>query len=140
MHEDQISLSFENEYEPNTKWLQIHHLIIDRGSKYSVTIGKVQSKEEAKAFLLKLKEDKKYRKATHNSFAFRIKQDIGIHDQKSDDGETGAGMVILRLLHKNTMINTMVVVTRWYGGVKLFNDRFKHIVDATQEAIDKSKS
>ena len=139
MHEDQTSMFLNSEKSPDQDWLQLHHIIVDRGSKYSVTIGKVNSSQDIASFLDRLKKDKKYNKATHNSYASRITKENQILDNKSDDGETGAGMIILRILHRNNFVNTIIVVTRWFGGVKLYNDRFKHIVDATQEAIDQVK-
>ena len=139
MHEDQTSILFNTEKQPDTNWLQLHHLIVDRGSKYSVTIGRVENEGEIKELLKKLKTDNKYKKATHNSYATRISKNNQILDSKSDDGETGAGMAILRVLHRNNMVNVIVVVTRWFGGTKLFNDRFKHIVDCAQMVINKVK-
>ena len=140
MNENQRAILFETEVEPQTEWFQLHHLITDRGSKYSATIAKVSNQEEAKSILLKLKQDKRYKKATHNSYAMRVTQRNQIIDKKSDDGETGAGMAILRVLHRNTLVNVIVIITRWYGGVKLHGDRFKHIVDATQEVINQQNN
>lgn len=81
--------------------------------------------------LKNLNKNKKYAKATHHSWAARVSRDGQIWETKNDDGETGAGAVILRILKKRNFINTMVVVTRWYGGKKLGPDRFKHVQDAT---------
>ena len=58
-----------------------------------------------------------------------------IYETKNDDGETGAGMVILRLLQAADVTNCIVVVTRWFGGTKLMGDRFKHLQDATRHAL-----
>jgi len=113
-------------------------IIADRRSVYSVSIGRVQNREEIKNFLKKTKELKNHHRATHHSWAVRISHDSVIYESKSDDGETGAGNVILRMLQKKNMINTVVCVTRWYGGIKLEADRFKHIQDATIYAIEKN--
>ncbi len=125
----QPAFSFGHE-ATSPAWKQLHHAISDRGSKYSVTIGKVSNREELNAFLKELKRDKAYRKATHNTFAARLSHDGSIHEVKRDDGETGAGMIILRSLRKHDMVNTIMVVTRWYGGVHLNADRFKHVQDS----------
>jgi len=37
------------------------------------------------------------------------------------------------------MIDCVVCVTRWFGGVKLMGDRFKHVQDATKYAVARSK-
>lgn len=47
-----------------------------------------------------------------------------------DDGEIGAGKRLLEVLRNNKNVNNMmVVVTRWYGGIKLGHSRFKIIKD-----------
>ena len=122
---------FDDEYHCKTDWLQFEKIISDRGSKYSVTGGQIKSRENLKNFLQKLKKDKKYAKATHNSWATRISHNGAVFETKSDNGETGAGQVILHQLRKYKMIDLIVIVTRWYGGTKLYADRFKHLQDAT---------
>jgi putative IMPACT (imprinted ancient) family translation regulator len=62
-----------------------------------------------------------------------------IFEIKNDDGETGAGAVILRLLQHAQVVNTIVVVTRWYGGIKLGTDRYKHVQDATKYFLREAK-
>ncbi|MCB9808925.1 YigZ family protein [Candidatus Nomurabacteria bacterium] len=113
-------------------------IIIDRGSVYSVAIGRVKNRVEIKTFLQRTKRMKKHDKATHHSWAVRIAHDGVIYESKNDDGETGAGNVILRILLKKNMINTAVCVVRWYGGVKLEADRFRHVQDATIYAVENS--
>jgi putative IMPACT (imprinted ancient) family translation regulator len=133
----QLSIALSDEWEPKIQWLQLEKIIHDRGSKYSVTCAKVSNKEDIKAFIKKLKENKHYAKATHNSYATRLRKDTQLIEVKNDDGETGAGMLILRMLRKANVINCVILVTRWYGGVKLHADRFKHLQDATQFALKK---
>lgn len=117
----------------------LHEKIIeDRGSLYSVSIGRVECREDIKNFLKELKRKKKYQKATHNTWAARVSHEGTIFETKNDDGETGAGMVILRVMQKENINNTVICVTRWFGGIKLMGDRFKHVQDATKYAIDHS--
>lgn len=120
---------------PESDFAQFEQIIEDRGSRYSVSFGKVNGREDIKLFLKKLKKNKKYAKATHNTWAARISHDGAIFETKSDDGETGAGMVILRVMQKEDVSNCIICVTRWFGGVKLMGDRFKHVKDATEYAI-----
>ena len=107
-------------------------IISDRGSKYSVSGGECGSPDEAKAFIKKLCRKKKFAKATHNTWAFL--QDSG--PVKNDDGEAGAGMVIVRMLEREGLHNHIVVVTRWYGGKRLGGDRFRHVQDAVRYYLD----
>ncbi len=120
-----------------TTYFQLHEKIIeDRGSKYSVSFGKVSGREDIKNFLKTLKQDKRYARATHNTWAARISHKGTIYETKADDGETGAGMVILRIMQNEQVSNCIICVTRWFGGVKLMGDRFKHVQDAAKYAID----
>ena len=128
----QIPMSFPDEHHCQVEWNQCHNIIVDRGSHYSVTGGKVLKREEVKEFFKKLKKDKKYASATHNSWAARISRNGAIFETKSDDGEMGAGQVILHQLRKQHIVDVVVVVTRWFGGTKLQADRFKHLQDATR--------
>lgn len=124
---------------PASPFVLLPQIIEDRGSRYSVSYGLVHSREDIKTFLKTLKKDKAYARADHNSFAARIEHEGVIYETKNEDGETGAGMVILRMLGKHDVRNGVVCVTRWFGGVKLMGDRFKHIQDATLIAIDSMK-
>ena len=103
---------------------QINNVLSDRGSKYAVSGGAVSNRREAKQFIKKLITKKKYAKATHNTWAVLMSDGEQI---KNDDGESGAGSIILRMLERNAVHNHIVVVSRWYGGVHLGGDRFRHV-------------
>ncbi|KZV64073.1 ribosomal protein S5 domain 2-like protein [Peniophora sp. CONT] len=53
-----------------------------------------------------------------------------------DDGETAAGDRLARLLELVEAENVLVVVTRYFGGVKLGPSRFKYISQAARNALD----
>ena len=106
--------------------LVLEGIINDRGSKYAVSGGPCADEADAKAFLKELKRRKKFAKATHNTWALLSKGG----PIKNDDGEGGAGMVILRMLERAGLMGEIVVVTRWYGGKHLGGDRFRHVQDA----------
>lgn len=108
--------------------LQLDAIISDRGSRYAVSGGVVESRADVEFFLKQLKKKKKFAKATHNTWAALLPEG----PLKADDGEAGAGMVILRMLERENLHNHIIVVTRWYGGVKLGGDRFRHIQDAVR--------
>lgn len=106
--------------------LVIHEGVLsDRGSKYAVAGGPARSKAEALALLKELKRRNKFAKATHNTWAVLL--DDG--PLKNDDGEAGAGLVILRMLEREGLHNHVVIVTRWFGGTHLGGDRFRHVQD-----------
>ncbi len=107
-------------------------IISDRGSKYSVSGGACSSPDQAKAFIQKLRRKKKFARATHNTWAL-------LHDDgptKNDDGEAGAGQVIIRMLEREGLKNHIVVVTRWYGGKQLGGDRFRHVQNAVRHYLE----
>ena len=79
---------------------------------------RVTSKEEAYE---RIKEFKKtYWEATHNCSAFIIGEDQMIQGS-SDDGEPSgtAGIPMLEVLKKRELHDVLVVVTRYFGGIKL---------------------
>jgi putative IMPACT (imprinted ancient) family translation regulator len=104
--------------------LQLLDVLRDRGSRYAVSGGDVAGRAEASAFLANLTRPKKFAKATHHSWAGVLAGEAVRHD----DGEAGAGDVILRMIQREGLENHIIVVTRWYGGVPLGGDRFAHIV------------
>ena len=46
-------------------------------------------------------------------------------------------MVILRMLERENLRNTIVVVTRWYGGKHLGGDRFRHVQNAVRIYLER---
>ncbi len=135
MPKQNTQFDFGNSLEPKENFLLFEKIITDRGSRYSVSIGLVHNRDDIKTFLKKLKKNKKYAKATHNTWATRISKDGAIFETKNDDGEVGAGMTILRVMQGENITNCVICVTRWFGGVKLMGDRFKHVQNATKYAI-----
>lgn len=83
-----------------------------------------------------LQDNRDLTKATHNIMACRILQDGQVHEERNDDGESGAGTKILQVLRSTNSLNLVVVVTRWYGGSHLGNSRFKAICNVTRLAIE----
>lgn len=91
--------------------------VIDK-SRFIAHVFPVESREEADAFLAEIRE--KYKDATHNVPAMVIGDKSQIQ-WASDDGEpqgtSGAPMV--QMLVKEGLTNLIVVVTRYFGGIKL---------------------
>lgn len=114
------------------------NVILDRWSKYSVSWGIViGDKTSIKNWISHYLSDKYFKKATHNTYAYRIRDKDGLLiEWKNDDWETGAGQCILSQLQRKNMINVIIVVTRYFGGVQLHADRFRHVVDATKMFLE----
>ncbi|KAF9564808.1 ribosomal protein S5 domain 2-like protein [Agrocybe pediades] len=81
------------------------------------------------------------KKATHCMYAYRIVPDVPTPSVKMvgqhDGGEKGSGERLSRLLEALQCTNVVVVVSRWYGGVKLGSDRWKLISTVAKEALYK---
>ncbi|MEH6404394.1 MAG: YigZ family protein [Sneathiella sp.] len=106
-----------------------NNILTDRGSKYGVSGCSVRSRAEAVAVLKSLKKDKKFAKATHNTWAVILSEGGPL---KNDDGESGAGRTILQMLERAELSDHIIIVTRWYGGVNLGGDRFRRVQDAVR--------
>lgn len=111
---------------------QLGVVATDRGSKYAVSGARVTSRSDIDAVLADLKTDKAYAKATHNTWAAVLPTGA----LKADDGESGAAMVILRMMERADLTDHVIIVTRWYGGKKLGGDRFRRVQDATRAYLD----
>ena len=110
----------------------LDNVISDRGSRYAVSGGPVSDKAGAAAAVAQLRQEKRFARATHNSWAVLLDDGGAREGVRHDDGETGAGAVILRMLEREGLVNHIVIVTRWYGGVKLGGDRFRHVTGAVR--------
>ncbi|XP_022837657.1 protein IMPACT-like [Spodoptera litura] len=117
-------------------------VIVDRKSIFQGHAAEVHSIDDVNAVLTKLKMNKKICNATHNMYAYRIERKTGkgnsILQDCDDDGEAHAGGRMLHLLQILDQKNTLVVVSRWYGGIQLGPDRFRHINNATRQAIQQA--
>lgn len=87
-------------------------------SRFVCHAKRVYTEEEARAFITAIK--KEHYKATHNCSAFIIGERSEIK-RTSDDGEPSgtAGVPMLGVLENHDLTNVCVVVTRYFGGIKL---------------------
>ena len=106
-------------------------------SKFIATLSHVESGEDAEAFVRTVR--KRYPDATHNCYAY-IADELGNETRFSDDGEPGgtAGQPMLEVLRKKGIVKAAVVVTRYFGGIKLgagglvaaYTDSVSEVLDA----------
>jgi uncharacterized YigZ family protein len=89
------------------------------GSIFIATAVPVDSEEEVRSSIRKI--NKEFFDATHLCFAFRIKTSDGEIERFNDAGEPRgtAGTPILSAIQSENLSNVLVVVTRYFGGVKL---------------------
>lgn len=107
-------------------------------SRFIGYIKRVETEEAAQDFIKEIK--KKHHDATHNCSAYLI----GQHDEiqkANDDGEPSgtAGVPMLEVLKKQHLKDTVVVVTRYFGGIKLgAGGLIRAYGTTTSEAIKKT--
>lgn len=94
------------------------HSIDIKNSRFICQMKRVQNEEEAVDFLRSVK--KEHYKANHNCSAFILGEHQEVQ-RASDDGEPSgtAGVPILEVLKKREITDICVVVTRYFGGIKL---------------------
>ncbi|XP_070386882.1 protein IMPACT-B-like isoform X2 [Dermacentor albipictus] len=111
----------------------------DRRSVFQGHLAEVHSVREVEQVLDELKTNKKIAEATHNIWAYRLLQTeprTVMCKDSEDDGETYAGNRLLHLLDILDVTNVLIVVTRWYGGIHLGPDRFKHINKVARDLLE----
>ncbi len=90
--------------------------IVEKKSRFIAQLIKVESKAEAVSKIEEIR--KEHRNARHNVYAYRIAND---EEGVSDDGEPSgtAGVPLLDILRGEKLLNILVVVTRYFGGILL---------------------
>lgn len=117
--------------------------VTDKKSTFLARACPVVDPTHAKACIAHLlATDKRAAKATHNITAYRSRSPANagsasqiIYQDCDDDGETAAGGRLLHLLQVMDVWGILVVVSRWYGGVKQGPDRFSIINNVAREAV-----
>ncbi|GAB6134933.1 YigZ family protein [Thermococcus prieurii] len=108
--------------------------------KKSVFIGyasPVKNEEEAKAFIAKIKAH--HGDANHNVSAYVINDGRNFAVRYDDDGEPkgSAGKPVLKVIQNKGLSNVVVVVTRYFGGIKLgYGGLVKAYSEAASRAIE----
>lgn len=87
-------------------------------SRFIAYVEQTESEEAAVAFIEQIK--KKHWNATHNCSAYMVGENDQ-HQKADDDGEPSgtAGKPILEIIKKMGLKDTVIVVTRYFGGIKL---------------------
>ncbi|MCR8692815.1 IMPACT family protein [Rhodococcus pyridinivorans] len=98
-------------------------VVVETEVKHSRFLAAVRRVDTADAALAFVDEQRRlYPDARHHCWAFVVGDDPSARaERSSDDGEPGgtAGIPMLQVLHHRDLVNVAVVVTRWFGGIKL---------------------
>ena len=110
----------------------------DRKSVFLAHASTLPAPSALSSFLDYLSSLATLKRATHRMYAYRIVRDnINFATRHNDGGEKGSGERLSRLLEAAQCEDVIVVVSRWYGGVKLGSDRWKLISSVAKEVLSK---
>lgn len=108
-------------------------------SLFIAVAARADTVEEAKAFIQRIRQE--HAKATHNVYAFVAGYGASVTEGCHDDGEPSgtAGRPVLAVLRGSGLGDTVIVVTRYFGGTKLgtgglvraYGDAAKTVLEAT---------
>ena len=106
-------------------------------SKFIAHVFHVLTRQQAESVYSNIK--RKYHDATHNCFAYRISEN---EFRYSDDGEPAgtAGLPIYKLLEQKELSQTIIIVTRYFGGTKLgTGGLIRAYTNAAKDVLNKTK-
>ncbi|KAJ3096326.1 hypothetical protein HDU97_006027 [Phlyctochytrium planicorne] len=131
--------------------------IVDRRSVFQGFCAVVKNTKEVDEVCNSLRSNGKIARCTHLIWAYRIQETLPgskdfqrkdklkaraaatiVKQDCDDDGEDAAGGRLLHLLQTLDVFNVIVLVARWYGGIKLGPARFKLINQAGRDALDEA--
>eukprot|EP00979_Chaetoceros_neogracilis_P001035 scaffold191_cov273-Chaetoceros_neogracile.AAC.50 len=131
------------ESDDDIQWISAETTLLDRKSVFQAHVCIINSDEMVKRAVNKLIQGSStIQRASHNMFAYRLVenlkdgQEVLKHDN-DDDGEDAAGSRLALLLHMRKEDGVLVLVSRWYGGVKLGPKRFAHITNVAKDLLVK---
>ncbi len=92
-----------------------NNIILIKKSKFLTFLYEIDNLEEIKEILNNLKIE--HKKATHICYAYKI----GVNAKYFDDGEPAgtAGKPIFNVIEKKNLNNVLIIVIRYFGGIKL---------------------
>lgn len=104
-------------------------------SRFICYLKNISSESEAKAYIAEIKH--MHPTAAHHCSAYQV----GTISRANDDGEPSqtAGMPMLNVLNHNQLVNTIAVVVRYFGGIKLGTGGLvRAYTDSVVSAIDEA--
>jgi len=144
--------SFVQSPRPQPQPLAISQEIRDRGSIFVANLYQATSTEEARSRINHVKHVVHGAKpASHEIAAWRCMvlkhgrsglggpDDFELSTGSVDDGENWAGGQVLKVMQMHAVIDAVVIVSRWYGGMLLGSARFSHIKTSASEVCQEFK-
>jgi hypothetical protein len=110
---------------------------VERKSIFVGHVAAVHSLMDVQGVMHQLLQDRKLQKATHNIMAYRFFDEAKncLVQDNDEDGENAAGGRLAEMLQLMDVRGACVIVTRWYGGVKLGPSRFGIINNVARQEL-----
>jgi hypothetical protein len=150
---DKLTIDGRRINPPTDRNKDINLNVTDEAMKISVSHTSVKSKknnhfqahtvnidsaDQVMPAIKALTADYRVAGATHVSYAYRIGTEDNYISNWEDDGDWGAGKSIMDSIRTNSAYNTLICVTRWYGGQHLGPERHELITEMANTAITQS--
>ncbi|KAG5929699.1 hypothetical protein E4U53_002392 [Claviceps sorghi] len=124
--------------EARTRTWTASQKLTSKGSTFVAHTARLPSPSSRAGLMKALMSDKpELETATHNAWALRSSYGNSplVQEASFDDGETGCGKFLLEIMREADVTNTLVVLTRWYGGVMLGPDRWRLMRECLNDAL-----
>ncbi|MCD6579420.1 YigZ family protein [bacterium] len=106
-------------------------IVKEKNSKFLGVLLSLKDIENIKEIIKTIKKGKRFSKGDHYIYAYKAGSKIS----KNDDGEKGAGKILVDLIRNSSLDNILILVIRWYGGKHLGSMRFKIIKNIALELL-----
>ncbi|KAK3402231.1 hypothetical protein B0T20DRAFT_370431, partial [Sordaria brevicollis] len=114
--------------------------LTSKDSRFLGHSTKITSPSQEKLLLSNLfKTHPNLESATHNAWAYRVRSPTisnRVIEKSFDDGESGAGEFMLKILREMDIDDSLVVMARWYGGTMLGPDRWRLMRSVVTSALN----
>ncbi|KAL2197957.1 hypothetical protein P885DRAFT_68147 [Corynascus similis CBS 632.67] len=129
--ETQTSATATFQPTPKSTWA-VGQPITLKDSTFVARATNISDPSQHKVLIQSLLDDNpRLKSATHNAWAYRLRPtrdappNARVREECFDDGETGCGDLMLRVMREAGTVDTLVVLTRWFGGTMLGPDRWR---------------
>lgn len=91
--------------------------LIEKKSRFVADVCPVSTEKEAQDFIASIRAQD--RTATHNVYAYRLRENNLSRFTDAGEPSGTAGMPVLNVLERGGITDAVIVVTRWFGGTLL---------------------
>ena len=132
------SSSSSSQQQPKSQIWKASRRLTSRASTFVAHASPITSPSSRSELVRSLMAQKpELETASHNAWAMRTSYGNSplVQEASFDDGESGCGKLMLELMREANVSNTLVVLTRWFGGVMLGPDRWRLMRECVNDAL-----